>query len=107
MTGCWELLYYVGMAKRIHDQRPEPRLMTCQNCKLGKCESCVDRLRRIYADDTVCQCTRKLHVEKRDGDMTLNQIEDPETGDIHAPGLIVKADGEVIFRDGFNPFISD
>lgn len=95
------------MSKRLHDQRPEPRMMVCPNCKQDKCESCVDRLRRIYSDETICTCTRKLHAEKRDGEATLNQIKDPITGDIHAPGLIVTADGEVKFRDGFDPFSSD
>lgn len=33
------------------------------------------------------------------GEPVLNQVEDPFTGDIHAPGLVVKKDGSVEFRN--------
>lgn len=95
------------MARRLHDQRPDPRLMVCLDCKLGQCENCIDRLRALYTTDWICTCTRKLHAEKRDGEPTLNQVEDPFTGDIHAPGLVVGEDGQVKFRDGCDPFSPD
>lgn len=60
----------VPMTKRRHDQKPDPRLMVCSSCHANECENCVDRLRRIYADDNICTCTRKRHVEKRDRVMT-------------------------------------
>lgn len=47
-----------------HDQRPEPRDMTCRNCKDGNCEICVDTLRKKFTDDMVCECRRKQHSEK-------------------------------------------
>lgn len=76
--------------------------MVCPSCKDDNCERCVDRLRAIYADDFVCECTRNLHTEKRDGEARLNQIKDPETGTVYAPGLTVDIDGKVTFKE--DPF---
>lgn len=78
--------------------------MVCSNCKEDKCEACIDRLRAIYSSVHLCECKRKLHAEKRDGEPTSNQVEDPFTGNVEAPGLTVNTDGTVTFRDGFNPF---
>lgn len=87
------------MSKRKHDQRPAQYLMVCPRCKEDKCEECVDRLRAIYASNLLCKCSRKLHNEKMSGEPILNQIRDPETGAVYAPGLEVSQEGEVKFND--------
>lgn len=90
------------MAKRLHDQRPEKKMMICPLCKEGACQNCIDRLRSIYTDKPICQCSRVLHTEKRDGEPYLQQITDPLTGIVHAPDLTVDENGEVVFQE--NPF---
>lgn len=74
-----------------HSQRPDKSLMTCMRCKNGDCNNCVDVLRMVYTDQTICQCTRKNH----SGEPVDQQIADPFTGAIHAPGLTVEPNGEI------------
>lgn len=76
-----------------HAQKVEQRHMVCPQCKADNCEQCVDVLRMAYTDETICQCTRKGH----DGEPRDQQILDPETGTVFAPGLSVSQDGEVKF----------
>jgi hypothetical protein len=75
-----------------NSQKPNKRHMTCPNCHNGDCNNCVD-VTRILAGytDEICQCTRKNH----SGEPQQNQILDPETGTVHAPGLTVDIDGKV------------
>lgn len=80
-----------------HDQKPDKRLMTCTNCKKGKCEECVDVLRAVYSDEMVCECIRKNH----SGDPSENQIVDPFTQSVHGPGAEITVDGEVIVDEQF------
>lgn len=75
-----------------HDQKP-PRAV-CSNCRNGNCEGCVDVLRSVYTDDKLCDCRRKNHT----GEPMSQQILDPETGTVHAPGLTVDSDGKVEFK---------
>lgn len=79
------------MAKKIHAQKPDPRDMTCPNCKLGFCEGCVDVLRSVYTDEMICTCRRAGHL----GEPTSEQILDPETGTVYAPGMTIDELGRV------------
>ena len=66
--------------------------MTCPRCHEGKCDECVDVGRFLAGfEKPICQCIRKNHA----GEPADQQILDPETGAVHAPGLVVKADGTV------------
>ncbi len=78
-----------------HDQRPTKQHMTCSNCHKGDCENCVD-VARLLAGYTnlICQCTKKNH----GGEANVQQILDPSTGVVHAPGLEVDRDGKVTRR---------
>ncbi len=78
-----------------HAQRVEPKHLTCTNCQQGNCTLCVDVLRMSYTDKTICQCTRQGHA----GEARDNQIVDPETGAVYAPGLTVELDGSVTFHE--------
>jgi hypothetical protein len=74
-----------------HDQRPSETKMTCLWCNRGKCTECIDILRIIAGLDTICNCKLPNHAgEPRD-----QQVLDPETGVVHAPGLTVDPDGTV------------
>lgn len=84
----------VGVEMARHSQKPTRRLMICKPCKDGSCGSCVDILRSVYTDKMICQCDRRGH----DGEPINNQILDPETGTVYAPGLEVSANGEVKFN---------
>ncbi len=78
-----------------HDQKADRKHMICPKCGEGDCEKCVDVYRYLAGfEKPICQCRRKNH----DGEPVDQQILDPETGDVHAPGLVVKADGEVVRR---------
>lgn len=76
-------------------------LTTCTNCKQGKCEECVDVLRSVYTDDTICTCTRKNH----SGEPALNQVADPFDGSVHGTAATITQSGEVLvdpeFRKNF------
>jgi hypothetical protein len=77
-----------------HDQKPDSKHMTCSSCHDGNCTECVDVLRAVKDLPPICQCKRKNHLgEPRD-----QQILDPETGTVHAPGLTVDSDGNVEFH---------
>lgn len=73
--------------------------MTCGSCIKGNCEDCVDRLLLLALRDAICGCTRKLHDDKMQGEARLQQVADPETGAVYAPGLTVTEDGEVEFNE--------
>jgi hypothetical protein len=68
--------------------------MVCVPCRRGDCNECVDILRLAYTEVPVCQCTRQNH----NGEPINQQILDPETGTVYAPGLEVTRDGEVKFH---------
>jgi hypothetical protein len=72
-----------------HSQKPP--IFVCSHCQAGKCEECVDVLRVVFALDTLCECTRKGH----SGEPVDQQVADPFTGAVHAPDLVVTADGDV------------
>lgn len=80
---------------RKHAQRPDKSVLVCGHCKRGDCNNCVDVLRAIYTDNMICRCTRQGH----GGEAINNQILDPETGSVHGPGAVIKADGTVITDD--------
>lgn len=98
---------------RRHSQKAAPWTKVCPLCKAGACHECVDVFRAVYADDRICTCKKANH--KTDVGLAITtrsamrlsegneahtqQIEDPTTGIIHAPGLTVSPDGEVKFRD--------
>lgn len=82
------------MSKR-HDQKPDKKNMTCTPCGRGHCEECVDIIRMLFTKNRICQCTRKGH----DGEPINQQIKDPETGTVYAPGLTVTEDGTVNFNE--------
>jgi hypothetical protein len=52
---------------------------------------CVDVVRVAFDMKPLCTCTAKDH----GGEPAAKQIEDPFTGDVHAPGMVIKKDGEV------------
>jgi hypothetical protein len=80
-----------------HDQKPDDRHFVCSNCHNGNCFECVDVLRMVYTDETICRCTRRGH----DGEPNSQQILDPETGAVYAPGLVVSEDGEVTYNANY------
>jgi hypothetical protein len=68
--------------------------MICSSCKESNCKRCVD-VTRIAAGfkNEICQCRKANHnVEAH-----TQQIADPETGAVHAPGLVVSQEGKVTF----------
>lgn len=78
-----------------HDQRPVKSAMVCIECQNDNCFGCVDRLRAFYTNEIICTCGRADHADKRDGEARYMQSMDPFTGDIHAPGLVVLAEGGI------------
>jgi hypothetical protein len=63
--------------------------MVCPSCKQDKCTECVDVLRSVFTDTTICQCRRQGHAgEPRD-----RQIADPETGTVYTPDGKVEISG--------------
>lgn len=102
-----------------HDQRGTPRelpLWVCEDCKVDNCAACIDVMRSAYSDEYICPCRKSEHgtrlkaaiaEAKANGadlygigsvEPNTQQILDPETGAVHAPGLTVTQDGEVIRR---------
>lgn len=80
-----------------HDQRPDRSLMTCTNCKAGDCGACVDVLRMVYTNKTICKCTRKNHT----GEPVEQQIQDPFDGTVHGPAVTISKDGIVTVDQEF------
>lgn len=76
---------------RKHSQRPTKRDMTCPNCKWNNCAECVDVVLILAGRPTVCTCTRRCH----SGEPIDQQVLDPFTGTVHAPGLEVAEDGTI------------
>lgn len=65
--------------------------MVCIPCTRGECQNCVDILRIVYATKTICRCEKRGH----SGEPRDQQVLDPETSTVHAPGLSVDIHGEV------------
>jgi hypothetical protein len=66
--------------------------MVCVSCKQGNCRGCVDVTRAALGrEGTICKCLRQGH----DGEPRNEQILDPESGTVYAPGLHVTQDGDV------------
>lgn len=80
------------MAK--HDQKTKDEHMACSFCRNGVCDRCIDVVRALFSQESVCKCKKQGHM----GEPLGKQILDPETGTVHAPGLVVTNDGQV-FRD--------
>lgn len=68
-----------------------PALFVCARCQSGDCEQCIDVMRVIVNLVPICHCP----IPEHDGEPFKQQILDPTTGDVHAPGLIVKEDGSI------------
>lgn len=83
------------MAKRLHDQRPAKRDMTCPRCKEGKCNECIDVSLVLAGRPLICQCTRKGH----DGEPRDRQVLDPiGEATVVGPGMMIDLDGSVTIR---------
>jgi len=75
--------------ERYDKRKPPP--FVCTKCQAGDCENCIDVIRAVMSDVLICKCRRKAHsCEPVD-----QQIKDPFTGAVHAPGLTVTKEGEV------------
>lgn len=72
-------------------QQPTKREMTCPSCKRGECTNCPDVLLAALGRSVGCTCTRANH----SGEPNQQQIMDPETGTVHAPGLEVGNNGQI------------
>lgn len=68
-----------------------PAPFVCARCMLGDCEQCIDVMRVIVDLKEICHCLIPDHR----CEAINQQIKDPETGDVYAPGLIVRKDGSV------------
>lgn len=76
-----------------HDQRAIPKNTVCMSCQRGECNHCVDVIRAIAGfSEELCHCKRKNHSIEPN----TQQILDPETGTVYAPGLHVTKEGKVI-----------
>lgn len=63
----------------------------CTHCKGGNCSHCVDVARAAFDMEAICHCKERGH----GGEPLDQQIKDPETGTVYAPGLSVTEGGEV------------
>lgn len=81
-----------------HRQNASKALMTCLPCRMDGCGDCVDKIMLLLGRPQICGCERQLHDEKIQGEPRLEQIRDPVTGDVYAPGLVAKHDGGVKFH---------
>lgn len=79
------------MTKRRHDQLGDAPTFVCTSCKADNCEQCVDVLRSVYSQQTICRCRRKNHA----GEPKDQQVSDPFTGTVYGPGMRIKLDGTV------------
>lgn len=91
-----------------HNRQGKPRTdlkpFVCTHCQEGNCDSCIDigRVMMVRVADFVpiCKCKTPGH----DGEPVDQQVKDPFTGTVHAPGLEVSEDGTVTKR---NPELSE
>lgn len=75
-----------------HDQRnTSMNKWSCDMCRLGSCENCIDVLRMMVFDQAICMCKKPNH----QGEAVYKQIVDPETETVHAPHATVTSEGEV------------
>ena len=74
-----------------------PNDFVCDMCKLSSCENCIDVLRAVYTDDTICKCKRKDH----SGEPVNQQVRDPFDGSVHAPNAVISEDGQVTYNEEF------
>jgi len=82
----------VGLKMARHDQKTKKKHLICPPCHNGRCDNCVDVARFLLGfEDRLCECTKKGH----DGEPLDQQILDPSTGTVYAPGLKVDIDGKV------------
>lgn len=72
----------------------QPNDYVCFRCYDAKCSQCVDVMAVVMGTETECNCQRPGH----DGEPINNQVTDPFTGAVHAPGLVVEQSGEVIHK---------
>jgi len=84
-----------GASAGKHSQKPSDGMMTCPNCRDGRCEECVDRLLLLASKNPICTCKKSTHEEKMLGEPRLQQIQDPSTGDVYAPAVVISKDGHV------------
>lgn len=81
------------MERRPRDLKGKPLgKFSCSHCKAGNCAQCTDVMRVVFNMDPICKCTRPDH----GGEPVNQQIKDPETGTVYAPGLHVTEEGGVI-----------
>ena len=78
----------------------KPTPFVCKNCSAGKCIECVDVLRVTYTDNLICKCRRKDH----SGEVTDEQLLDPETGIVYAKALMVGPGGNILNKTWVCPF---
>lgn len=76
-----------------HDQRAIPKDTVCMSCQRDDCGNCVDVIRAIAGFmEELCNCKRKKHSTEPN----TQQILDPDTGTVYAPGLHVTQEGTVV-----------
>ncbi len=80
------------MAK--HSQKDKDKNWTCVQCQDKLCMACVDIIRMTYTDVKICRCKLKGH----NTEAFTQQVLDPETNTVHAPGLTVGEDGSVHYH---------
>lgn len=68
--------------------------MVCAHCIQGNCNKCLDVARAVFGMELLCECKKSTH----NGEPITQQIADPTTGTVHAPGLTVDIDGKVTRR---------
>ncbi len=76
--------------KTLLDGKPVGNF-TCTKCKANKCSFCIDVVRYIAGLPSICKCMSRNH----SGEPFNNQILDPDTGSVYAPGMEVKPDGTI------------
>jgi hypothetical protein len=72
--------------------------MHCPACREGNCNSCPDKVMILLGKERICTCKRSGHDDLVNGEPRTQQVQDPFTEDIHAPGLIVKAESGALER---------
>lgn len=82
----------LSVGKTGSSQRYTPKTeFICTHCSAGDCNNCSDIMRIIVNLPEICQCARPEH----SGEPVNQQILDPETGDVHAPGMVIHEDGSI------------